>query len=279
MQQEEGTVILPTTEIDQILERLIRSSRDPVAEGEASGVAFEEAIARTFRFMGFESERIGGSGDTDVTVRWQDDDGTNIIAIVDGKSKSGGQVSHGDISDVAIDTHKEKNSADFVAIVGPGFSGETIRNHAKKKSYALITVDQLCAIARASESVGLRLQEIGLAFRTPNGLSQLDELIASKQRELEIASTVILRLNQEQEILDGLSPRDLFFMLRGTSVSPSLEELLSVVEVLSKTEIGVLRTTGEKRDPANTTYVLSNAKRAANRLRSLAATINEALYD
>ena len=50
--------------------------------------------------------------------------------------KSGGTVSHSDISDVAIETHKEKNNADFVAIVGPGFSGDTIRNHARKKGFA-----------------------------------------------------------------------------------------------------------------------------------------------
>ena len=266
-------------ELDSIIERLVRSSRDPVAEGQSPGVAFEEAIARIFRFMGFNSERIGGSGDTDVIVRWQDDEGMMIIAIVDGKSKSNGQVSHSDISDVAIDTHKEKNNADFVGIVGPRFSGDTIRNHARKKAYALITDEQLSEIARASESIGLSPQEIALVFQVPNGISQLDELIASKQRELEIISIVISTLNREQEILGGLSSRDLFFMSRDTSVSPSLKELLSVVEILSNPEIGALRATGETRSPENTTYVLGDAKRTANRLRALALTIDKALRD
>ena len=267
------------SEIDHILDGLIRSSCDPVADNKPSGVAFEEAIAHTFRFMGFDSKRIGGSGDTDVIVRWRDSSGTIITAIVDGKSKSSGQVSHSDISDVAIDTHKEINSADFVGIVGPGFSGDTIKNHARKKSFALITVDQLCGIAHASESIGLSPSEIGLAFKVPDGLSQLDELITAKQRELGIASAIIIRLNQEQETLGGLSPRDLFFMLRDTSVSPSLEEILNVVEILSKPEIGVIyaTATGETTDPQHTTYVLGDAKRTVNRLRALATTINEAL--
>lgn len=43
--------------------------------GKASGVAFEEAIANIFNLMGFDAKRIGGSGDTDVIVRWKDNEG------------------------------------------------------------------------------------------------------------------------------------------------------------------------------------------------------------
>ena len=60
-----------------------------------------------------------------------------VTAIVDAKSKSSGQVSHNDVSDVAIDAHKEKNNADYVAIVGAGFSGDTIKNFASRKKSCL----------------------------------------------------------------------------------------------------------------------------------------------
>lgn len=267
----------PKRELEQIIERLNNSSRDPNAEGKASGVAFEEAIARVFRSMGFDAERIGGAGDTDVIVRWKDGEGKSITAIVDGKSKSSGQVSHSDISDVAIDTHKDKNNADFVGIVGPDFSGDTIRNHARKKAFALITGTQLSEIARATNSLGLSPQEVSLVFQVPNGLSQLDELISSKERELEIISIVISRFIREQEILGGLSPRDMFLLLRDTSLSPSLEELLGVFETLSKSEIGILLTVDKTRSPENVMYLLTNAKKVANRLRALAASIEVGL--
>ena len=266
-------------ELGQIINRLQSSSRDPGAEGKASGVAFEEAIAGIFRFMGFEAERIGGSGDTDVIVRWQDEEGKSVTAIIDGKSKSGGQVSHGDISDVAIDTHKDKHNADFVAIIGPGFSGDTIRNHARKKAFALITDTQLIEIAHASRSMGLSLQEIALAFQVPNGLSQLDELISSKQRELEIISTLISKFCREQEILGGLSPRDLFLLLRDTNVSPSLKELTNVFETLSKPEIGLIRAIDDTCSPENTRYLLRNVKNTANRLHALASAVEKGLCD
>lgn len=238
-------------ELDLIIKRLNYSARNSDAEGKASGVAFEEAIASVFRYMGFDAKRIGGSGDTDVIVRWQDDEGKSIIAIIDGKSKSNGQVSHSDISDVAIDTHKEKNNADYVGIIGPGFSGDTIKSHARKKAFALITDSRLSEIARASDEFGLSLLEIGLLFQVPNGLSQLDELISTKQRELEIISIVISRFCREKEILGSLSPRDLFLLLRDTDVSPSLEELLGVFETLSRPEIGILRTIDDTRSPEN----------------------------
>jgi hypothetical protein len=266
-------------EIDQILNNLVQSSRNPVADNKASGVAFEEAIARTFRFMGFDSKRIGGAGNTDVIVRWRKHDGTIITAIVDAKSKSSGQVTHSDISDVAIDAHKDINNADFVGIVGPGFNGDTIKKHARKKAFALITVDELCVITRASESIGLSPCEIGLIFAVPNGLSQLDELITAKQRELEISSTIIARLNQEQDTLGGLSSRDLYFMLRNTSVSPSIEELLNVIETLSKPEIGVLRATDDAQKSQHTTYILGDAKKAINRLRAIANSIAKAMQN
>lgn len=277
----EGKDITKATEgeLNQIIRRLNYSARNPDAEGKAAGVAFEEAIACIFRYMGFDAKRIGGAGDTDVIVRWQDDEGKAVIATIDGKSKSSGQVSHSDISDVAIDTHKEKNSADFVGIIGPGFSGDTIRRHARKKAFALITDSQLSEIVRASDGLGLSLQEIGLLFQVPNGLSQLDELISSKQRELEIISVVISRFCREKEILGSLSPRDLFLLLRDTDVSPSLEELLGVFETLSRPEIGILRAMDKTRSPENTMYMLEDAKKTANRLRALSLTIEKALCD
>lgn len=265
--------------IDQLTTRLKNAARDPSAEGKASGMAFEEAIAAMFRYMGFDARRIGGSGDTDVVVCWKDKDGKNITAIVDGKSKSGGLVSHSDISDVAIDTHKDKNNADFVAIIGPGFSGDTIRNHAKKKLFALITDTELTEIAQHSKSLGLSLQEIALIFQVPNGLSQLTELISAKQRELTIVTKVIERFRKEQDELERLSPRDLFLLLRNTEDSPSLEELLNVFETLSKSEIGILNVVGKPSSPENTAYILTEGMRVVNRLRALAAAVEEGLEE
>ena len=258
-------------------ERLIKTSRDPAAEGKGSGVAFEEAIAEMLNFIGYDAKRIGGAGDTDVIVHWKDRDGKTITAIIDAKSKSGGQVTHNDISDVAIDTHKDKNNADYVAIVGASFGGDTIKNHARKKGIALITTDQLISIAEASKKFGLSLQEISLIFEVPNGLSKLTELISLSQRELDIISMVILKFRKEQDQIGALSPRDLFLLLRDTIESPTLKELIDVFELLSSVEIGVLEALDKDRLPENTMYVLVEAIKSISRLRAIADAIEKGI--
>ena len=149
----------------------------------------------------------------------------------------------------------------------------------KKKSFALIADEELSVIAKHAHSLGLTLQEISLIFQVPNGLSQLAELISSKQRELTITSNVISRFRREQDELGGLSPRDLFLLLRNTDDSPSLEELLNVFETLSRPEIGVLTTVTSSRSPENTVYTLTEGKRAVNRLRALASAIDKGLFE
>lgn len=262
-------------ETEQLFNRLHAAAIDPMAEGKGAGVALEERIADIFRFMGFEAKRVGGSGDTDVIVRWKDDNGESIIGIIDGKSKSGGTVSHSDISDVAIETHKEKNNADFVAIVGPGFSGDTIRNHARKKGFALIIDTELIEIARMSSELGLSLQELSLIFEVPEGLSRLAELISAKQREMDVITLVVSAFNKEQELLGGLSARDMYLLLRATDISPSLEELISVFETLSQKEIGMLSPMKKAPFAENTIYELKSERGVVNRLRALASAIEK----
>lgn len=279
VKDKDHEITLFNDRLEIIGNRLKTASRDPVAEGKVSGVAFEEAIAEMFIFMGFEAKRIGGSGDTDVLVHWKDIDGKRITAIIDGKSKSSGQVSHSDISDVAIDAHKDKNNADYVAIIGSNFSGDTIRNHARKKGFALITVEQLIEIAKALKNLGLSLQEISLIFQVPNGHSKLNELISLKQRQFDVISNVITKFCKEQEQIGALSPRDLFLLLRDTNVSPSLEELLNVFSILSSAEVGILVAIDKNRMPENTMYMLYESKKSIFRLRALANAIEKSIIN
>lgn len=260
-----------------IFDILSASARNPMADGKQSGVAFEEAIAAVFDYMGFEAKRIGGSGNTDVVVRWKDSQGKINTAVVDGKSKSNGTVTHGDVSDVAIETHKEKNDAEYVAIIGPGFGGDTLKNHARKKGFALITDEELIDIARSARALGLSLTEIATLFKVPNGMVQLGELIATRRREQDIITLVVSTFKQEQDAMDSLSARDLYFLLRRTELSPSLEELINAFGTLSKEEIGILSQVKKASAAENTTYAIQGEKHCVNRLRALADAIEKGM--
>ena len=163
-------------EVAQVAESLIRTSTDPSADGKTSGAAFEICIERAFQHMGFQAQRISGSGDTDVLVQWYDGDGSLRTAIVDGKSTASGHVTHTSVSEVAINAHKDKNTAEFVAIVGPSFSGDTIRNAAQKQEWVLITAAELGELVASADALGLRPAELGILFEMPDGLSRLAEL-------------------------------------------------------------------------------------------------------
>jgi hypothetical protein len=135
----------------------------------------------------------------------------------------------------------------------------------------------LSEIAKSSQALGLSLQEIALIFQVPHGRSRLEELISYKQRELDIVSIVISKFCSEQELLGGLSPRDLFLLLRNTTTSPSLDELISVFETLSRPEISILQAVDGSRSDKNAMYMLNDVTRAANRLRALASAFEKGL--
>lgn len=266
------------SKLAQICERLSAAATNPHIEDKNAGLAFEEAISDIFSYMGFKAEHIGGSGNTDVVLKWKQDNDI-VIAIVDGKSKSNGQVSHGDISDIALDTHKEKNRADYVAVIGPGFSGDTIRDFALKKEYALITDKQLIEVINAFEELGLGIEEMALMFKAPEGFSQLEEIITSKRRELDITSEIVKQFRNKQDLLESLSPRDLFLLLIDSSLSPSLEELINGFDVLSNNQIGILKKVNQNSAPENVQYILCDERMAINRMRALANAIERGMDD
>ena len=181
------------------------------------------------------------------------------------------------MSDVAIDAHKEKNNADYVAIVGAGFSGDTIKNFASRKKVALITDQELIDIAKKAEELGLNLQEIAIIFQSPDGKSRLQELISTKQREQNLIELIVATFRKEQEMLESISARDMFLLLRMTDNSPSLEEILNVFSLLSTDEIDVLEMNKQASAKENTTYTMKNAKATVNRLKMIANAIEKGI--
>lgn len=77
--------------------------------------------------------------------------------------------------------------------------------------------------------------------------------------------------------MDSLSARDLYFLLRRTDLSPSLEELINAFITLAKEEIGLLVLTKTASSIENNTYVIRGEKHCINRLRALANAIENGL--
>jgi hypothetical protein len=276
-QTEPSGVVHARTEASDIAADLVRSAADPSSDGKASGAAFEAFLERAFQHMGFQTQRISGSGDTDVLVQWHDTAGVLRTAIVDGKSSASGYIAHGNVNEFAIGTHKDKHSAEFAAIVAPSFRGDTITKAAQAKGWVLVTASELGDLVLSTESLGLRPSELGMIFEASDGRSRLTDLIDTRQRELDIITLVIARLKAELEMEEPFSPRDVSLLERTSELAPSVDELLETFALLNRLDPAIVQRIEESSDPRYSTYRLGDVKPAAVRLRALAAALERGL--
>ncbi|MGY2033148.1 restriction endonuclease [Nocardia gipuzkoensis] len=259
-------------------EKLVMLSKTPQALNQGSGKAFENCVRDAFRQLGFSAQTVSGSGDTDIVIRWRDETGNQVLAVVEAKSRSNGQVTHTDISDVALETHKSRHEANFAAVVGPAFSGETIRNMAARRGWALIDAERLGHIVQAAIELGLSPKETGILFKGPNGINELYQIIDQKRRELSVLSFVIAQLAEEAaESGDAIAARDISRDGRRTKLKPSVEEVITALVSLSQEAVSAIRLVQQQEDPRYSTYTLGDVRPAAMRLRALANTIENSL--
>ncbi|MFC8933848.1 restriction endonuclease [Rhodococcus sp. NPDC057135] len=261
-----------------LTDQLVTLSRSPNASGLGSGKAFELAIRDAFRALGFHARIISGSGDTDVVVSWRDDTGTEAVAIVEAKSRSNGQVSHTDISDVALETHKTQHQAVFAAVIGPTFAGETIKNMAVKRKWALVDAQGLGDIVEAATALGLSPKTTSLLFKVPNGLDELARAIEGRRRKLSVISFVVSQLVDEAaDTGDAITARDISRDGRRSQLQPTLEEVLDALAHLTSTATDAIRVVQGHDDVRFSTYSLGDARSEASRLRALANAIETSL--
>lgn len=255
-------------------QRLTRLAKDPSPNGTRSGSAFEYAVRDVFLAMGFKARVISGSGDTDVLVQWHSDDGALETAVVEAKARSKGHVAHTDISDVALETHKGRNGASFVAVIGPTFSGDTIRNMAEQRGWSLIEAARLGVIAESVVALGIRPREAALLFKLDRGLADLEDLIAERARELDVISFIFAKLNEEaEETGEPISARDISREARKGELAPSMTEVVSGIETIAHLQCGALTKIDPSDRPEYETYSLGDVLASVRRLRALANSI------
>jgi len=258
--------------ISDLVKGLTESSKDPKYDGKALGLAFEEYVCEAFKNMGFSAMHIGGTGDTDVLVKWTGPDGEFHSAVIDAKSRSDGVLSHADISS-ALEPHKKKNNADHIAVIGYEFSGPTVRDVAAGRSIQLISVQELADVMEAASELGIPTYQSGMLF---SSASELGELIEKERRMVSLIPQVIEAFDDDVDDEPGLSIRDVYLSLRKTKASPSKEELSNIVELLSNPAIGALVVMNTSDDPQYIMYAVSDLRASSRRLAALAVTLGKA---
>jgi hypothetical protein len=255
-----------------------RSARDPHARGLQSGKAFEDDVAALLDDLGFRVSTIGGSGDTDILVGYRGPEGLAGAAIVDTKSKSGGTVQVGDVSDASIDNHRAKHAANAVAIVGPGFAGDGVDSWAKRKSIALISVERLIDTVQQQRTHPLDQSELAALFR-PGGEEDLASAFAAQERRAAVIEFVVAaladaeRLNDPEIGRERLS-RDIYMTARGDGSRPTLSEIGEALEFLAGDAVGLVTVANPADKTEHRRYSLAEPPvTAVRRLRAWAAAI------
>lgn len=266
--------------VQQIATDIVVNSTDPAAQRMGSGKALEASVREVFEALGYGAKLRSGSGDTDVLVQWRDIEGRIATAVVEAKARASGQISHTDVSDVALEAHKKKYSADFVAVVAPGFVGDTIRTTARARSWALIEASQLASILHDSVQLGLGPAETSLMFRVPDGLAMLDARIGRVKRQLEVVTLVVGQLVEEDdEDGEAISARDISRDGRRSSLAPTPEEVLEVFDAFRVVDPSSVLMLAKQNDAKYSTYRNGALSATAHRLRALARAIDDGIGD
>jgi hypothetical protein len=158
---------------------------------------FEKALEKMFKFLGFECERIGGPGETDVLVT------RPKTFKVDGKStKSEAKTA---INFTRIKRHMAQNNAEYMIIISIGFDPAVCRD-AELEGATLISINTLLDIIKLHRENVLSPYDYIEVFKKP-GIIDKNKMVSlhekASYRKALIEKSVILLKNMD------FSPRSL----------------------------------------------------------------------
>jgi hypothetical protein len=165
---------------------------------------YEKVIAKAFSRLGFSTRVISGSGNTDVLAN------ANIGKMsykinLDGKTSKNNKISESQINWVSLQDHKEKTGADFVVLVGPGFSGGNLLSRAKDFNVCLLKTDEIINLLESHKDFPFSLLELRDLFMDwgPRK-SYVDELISQNNVRLSLLANLIVIIEEMESLQERL---------------------------------------------------------------------------
>ncbi len=153
---------------------------------------FEQAVARAFAFLGFQTEHLGGSGRTDVLGIAQLAMKDRYRIIVDAKSSGNGQVAESSVKFDALRDHKRKHKADHVIVVGPEFAPRLKKNWAVENEVIMLRIEDLATLLdHHSRNPMPPLTELRDAF---SRIDTFSDDLAERYQALERRSLLMRRI-------------------------------------------------------------------------------------
>ncbi|MFD3554550.1 hypothetical protein ACFWWA_21015 [Streptomyces goshikiensis] len=271
---EQTTEGPPAPESGDALNAIIGSLR-AAARDSGNPERFERAVADTFAYLGYDSQLLGGSGQTDVLVTAHLSGDAKYSVIVDTKSSGSGKIGEGQVNFDTLKEHCLANSAEYILVVGPGFPGSRLAARAEAHGVGLIDVENLISVAEHHAQAPLTLQDLREVCQRVGKVESgvLEKHWGAEKRMYRLCDRVLRQLAVEAASADSvttgaLSAHDLYLIFRSeVETPPSPNEIESVLTFLSSAMIHAIRKTGAQYS------ILEDPSTTARRLHLLASSI------
>ncbi|HUV55457.1 MAG TPA: restriction endonuclease [Candidatus Krumholzibacteriaceae bacterium] len=233
--EEKDTTEIPKTpslELSNIINSLRKTEHDSKNPSK-----FEEAIAKAFQYLGFFTEHLGNSGDTDVLVIAKAGK-ERYSMIVDGKTSKHEKISERQISWPTIKDHKNLHFADFALIVAPDFSGGDMIKRASEFEVSLMRTDELIELLKMHEETPLNLIDLKSIFSSygiiniknnEDFMHRVNDYLNQKN----LLPKLISQLRKLQSSNEKTSIRDLYWSLNKEFTEYEINQTLNLLQSLS----------------------------------------------
>lgn len=206
----------------------------------------EKAVKQAFELLGFNSEWISGSGNTDVLLTAPTAPTYSYKVTVDAKSTSSQTITDALVDFDTLLEHKKKHKADYIVVVGKSFASERLIKRAVKHSVLLLDVDNLEKLIREHIRVPLKVDIYRNLFEC-SGIANIN--ILDEYRKQVYRYGILMQGSIDCLIQESLDPItkgyltevDIYRSLRNNPLFdplPTLEEIGSILELLSSPIIG-----------------------------------------
>lgn len=232
--------------IEQFITELRVSSRDS-----NNFERLEKNVEKAFEFLGFLSQWLGGSGNTDVIIHAPTSPKHTFSVAVDAKSTITGNITDGLVDFDTLEEHRKKHKADYSAIVGGNFQNERLIKRAIEHGVVLIDIDSLEKIILNQIETPLKVNAYRSIFLKP-GIVDLSGLEVERKKvsrygKLLHAVMDCLVVESEDPVTNGiLLNRDIYRTLRNDNdfeETPTIEEIDDMLEFLASPLIGCVEKT------------------------------------
>lgn len=207
---------------------------------------FEKAIKAAFEFLGFEANWLGGSGKTDVLIKARTAPRLSYSVAIDAKSTYTGSVTKEPIDFDTLKEHRKLHHADYSAVIGCTFRGETLLKRCREHKVALLDIDTLEQLIRNQAEIPLTGEDYKKIFEQAGIVDTgvLDEARNRTGRYGQLVDAIVGCLVDESkdEVTEGiLTSREIYRTVRDDarfSVHPNLDEIEDILNFLASPLLG-----------------------------------------